>query len=146
MREIPSRLNMIAFYTCCPTAWDFSLQSLNWQCISQGFWHGKDSIASHQCSCYRKNIIWYWSENWLSKVTWHLLSQVHWSFIWDNYITCERSLLGTIDLTTDKSTSKTSWFPNKGSSWVFENWVAPKLGGRSGLCKMGDSDILWSDL
>ena len=31
---------MIAFYTCCPTAWDFSLQSLNWQCISQGFWHG----------------------------------------------------------------------------------------------------------
>ena len=27
---------------------------------------------------------------------------------------------------------------------IFENWVAPKLGGRSGIYKMGDSDILWS--
>ena len=43
-----------------------------------------------------------------------------------------------------KVNNKTSWFPNKGSSWVFENWVAPKLEGHSGLYKMGDSDILWS--
>ena len=39
---------------------------------------------------------------------------------------------------------KTSWFPNKGSSRVFESWVARKLGGRSGFYKMGDSCILGS--
>ena len=40
---------------------------------------------------------------------------------------------------------KTSWFPNKGSSRVFENWDAPKMGGRSGLYKMGDSaySLIW---
>ena len=35
---------------------------------------------------------------------------------------------------------KTSWFTDV----VFKKWVAPKLGGCSGLCKMGDSDILRS--
>ena len=48
----------------------------------------------------------------------------------------------THDNDTHARAVKTSWFPNKGSSGVFENWVAPKLGGRSGLYKMGDSDIL----
>ena len=30
-----------------------------------------------------------------------------------------------------------NWFPNKGSSGVFENWVAPKMGGRNRLHKLG---------
>ena len=41
---------------------------------------------------------------------------------------------------------KTSWSPNKGSSGVFESWVAPKLGGRSGFYKMGDMIVIFMDL
>ena len=32
----------------------------------------------------------------------------------------------------ERSKIETRWFPDKGSSGVFESWVAPKLGGRSG--------------
>ena len=32
-----------------------------------------------------------------------------------------------------KYVSKTSWFPNKGYSWVYKKWDASKMGGRSGL-------------
>ena len=38
--------------------------------------------------------------------------------------------------------AETSWYPNKGSSWVFRNWVSPELGGRSWPLKLGLSDIL----
>ena len=46
----------------------------------------------------------------------------------------------------ERSKIETRWFPDKGSSGVFESWVAPKLGGRSGFYKMGDMIVIFMDL